>query len=135
MSKRGGIMINVGDYVEHKTKRDEWGIGKVVDKSGTKKNPRITIFFSKAGSSKSFATTAPFEVIDEDKVSEADILQMNNISNDKANNSSSYLGIPDAIIGFKKLMEVEDFEGEQYLKTERNYKVEFHEKAVSYFNQ
>jgi len=128
-------MIEVDDYVEHKTKSEEWGVGKVIEKSGTKRDPRITIFFTKAGCSKSFATTAPFEVIDESNISEADIIQLNNISNAKANNSNRYLGIPDAIIGFKKLLEVDDFNGERYLKTERNYKLELHEKAVSYFNK
>ena len=128
-------MITVDDYVIHKTKREEWGVGKVVDKSGTKRDPRITIFFTKTGGSRSFATVAPFEVIDESDVSEADQIQLNNISNAKANNANKYLGIPDAIIGFKKLLEVEDFDGERYLLTERNYKLEFHEKALNYFNE
>ncbi len=128
-------MIAVGDYVEHKTKSEEWGIGKVIEKSGTKRDPRVTIFFTKVGGSKTFVTTTPFIVIDESDVSEADIMQLNNISNAKANNSNKYLGIPDAIIGFKKLLETDDFEGERYLKTERDYKVKLHEEAVSYFNK
>jgi len=128
-------MIQVDDYVEHKTKKEEWGVGKVIDKSGTKRDPRITIFFTKIGSSKSFATEAPFKVLDESDVSKADQIQLNNISNTKANNSNKYLGISDAIIGFKKLLEVDDFKGERYLLTERNYKLALHEKALSYFNQ
>ena len=114
-------MINVGNYVKLEKRLDEWGIGKVIDKSGTKKDPRVTIFFSKAGS-KLLIATAPFEIIDEQDVSESDKLYFDNIYD---GGSKQYLGIPDAIIGFKHLLKVEDFNGKNYLETERNYKVEF----------
>lgn len=126
-------MINIGDYVELPKRKEEWGIGKVVDKGGTKRDPRITIFFTKIGESKPFNTVVPFKVLDESDVSEADQIQLNNIS--KVNNTDKYLEISDAIIGFKKLLEVDDFDGERYLLTERNYKLKFHEKTLSYFNE
>ncbi len=129
-------MINIGDYVELPKRKEEWGIGKVIDKSGTRKDPRVSIFFSKVGS-KLLLATAPFVTVAEDDVSEADKLYLDNIytDSDKSKKSNLYLGIPDAIKGFKHLLKVDDFSGKNYLETERNYKIEFHEKATNYFNK
>lgn len=129
-------MISIGDYVELPKRREEWGIGKIVDKGGTKKDPTVSIFFSKVGN-KLLIATAPFEIINDNDVSEADKLYFNHIytDSDKPNKSNQYLGIPDAIKGFRYLLKVDDFNGKNYLETERNYKLELHEKAISYFNK
>lgn len=137
-------MIKINDYIKHKA----FGIGKVLDISGDRAGMKATIIFTdskgtikKGGDNKyvrditinkDFLSLLSDDELD--KLHESpDYLMLENVqSNDE---SKLYRSIDEAIEGFKKDLNTENFDGAFYLSDERNYKVHFHQHALELFNE
>ena len=134
-------MLKENDFVKH----TKFGFGKVLELYGTKKDPRAKIFFvgeeesdPKDVGEKTMMPNIPSMSILNDEELEtlykhADFILLDTIGTDS--DTTHYKNIYEAIKGFKKELNTEDFNGEFYLKDERAYKVHFHEVALAYFNQ
>ena len=101
-------------------KNKKFGIGKVLDIYGGTKNPKAKVFFVESGQKDITLTLPALELLDEEELESfydtPECLLLENIHD--GNDYSVYRNISEAVIGFKKQLNTDDFNGEFYLKDE-----------------
>lgn len=126
-------MYQESDYVIHTT----FGIGKVLECFGTKKESRVKIFFLQLGEKTLMPNISALTLLSDEDFEEfrktPDFKLLERIN--KEDEYKQYKNIEHAIEGFKKEMNTQDFDGKFYLNDERNYKLHFHEDGKKLFGK
>lgn len=117
------MTYNKGDRVKHPT-REDWGLGEVLEDCRAD-HDHVRVFFVVAGDrTLSLAYVKPVKVEGE----EASHIGLDNLSTASVAKKIKYQSLQECVRKFLTLFP-QGFQGEDYISTEREYKVEAHEMA------